>query len=204
MHRTRKLCLLMASCMAFPAFAGIIYDESVSGDFSSSGLSPTLLTLSQGSNQIFGTNGSTASSVRDYVAITVPVGLVLQSIKLLDTAIGSIGFIGIQAGNQLTLPPATATAAGLLGWLHYVPANKNLDILPLMAVPANGSSGFTPPLPAGTYTLWIQDSSPGLFHYGFDVTLQTPEPSTWGSTLAAVVGVALLLRLGRHVAIPSK
>ena len=201
MHRTRKLSFLLASCMAVPAFAGIIYDESVSGNFSSSGLSPTLVTLSQGSNQILGTNGSGAPSVRDYVTITVPVGLVLDSIKLLDTAIGALGFIGIQAGNPLTLPANTGTAAGLLGWLHYAPADKNQDILALMAVPANGSSGFTPPLPAGTYTLWIQDSSPGLFQYGFDLALATPEPSTWASTLAAAVGVALLLRLRRHPAI---
>jgi hypothetical protein len=118
---------------------------------------------------------------------------------MLDTAVGNIGFIGLEAGNQITLPINTATAAGLLGWLHYTPANKNTDILPGMGVPANGSSGFSPPLASGTYSIWIQDSSPGTFNYAFALQVDAiPEPATWESSLAAVACVALLLRLRRR------
>ena len=36
----------------------------------------------------------------------------------LDTTVGNIGFIGLEAGSQITLPTNTMTAAGLLGWLR--------------------------------------------------------------------------------------
>ncbi len=198
MRKTRVLLVLL-STLTIPMFSAVVYDESISGSLSSSGLAPTVIALSAGSNQILGTNGSGAPAVRDYVTFTVPVGLTLNSITLLDTAIGSIGFLGIQAGNQLTLPPTTTTAAGLLGWWHYTPSNKNSDLLALAAVPANGSSGFTLPLPAGSYTLWTQDSSPGVFHYGLDIRLQAiPEPATWTSSLVGFLAVAGLFSLRRQ------
>jgi len=181
--------VFVTACVTSPLFCGSINIEPAGG-FSSTGLSPTVLTFSAGSNQIFGSNGTGATSVRDYVSFTVSSGLLVTAINMLDTTpIGNIGFIGIEAGNQLTLPTNTTTAAGLLGWHHYVPTDRNTDILPLMAVPANGSSGFTPPLPAGTYTLWIQDSSPGTFNYGFDVQLSpVPEPATWWTAFPALAG----------------
>jgi hypothetical protein len=43
--------------------AGVIYDESVSGDLSNSGLAPTLLTVSLASNQLFGTTGKTNNAI---------------------------------------------------------------------------------------------------------------------------------------------
>jgi len=192
--------LLLASGLMVQMFAGVVYDESLNGSFSSTGLSPTTVVLTLGSNQILGTNGSTATGgVRDYLTFTVPAFTVLSSVTMLDTAVGNIGFIGLQAGSQVTLPPNTATAAGLLGWLHYTPANKNTDILPEMSVPANGSSGFSPPLAPGAYSIWIQDSSTGTFNYGFALQLDAvPEPATWESSLAAVACVALLLGLRRR------
>lgn len=182
------LPMLLAATLSLSASAAVVYDESVSGNASPSGLTPTVVLLAQGSNQILGTNGNaTAASLRDYFAFTIPTGLMLTSLTLLDTNIGNIGFIGLQAGNQITLPTNTATAAGLLGWWHYVLADKGTDILPHMAIAANGSSGFTVPLGAGTYALWIQDSSTGTFNYGFDLELQpTPEPATWALTAIAV------------------
>ncbi len=40
-----------------PAHAGTIYDETVSGDFSNDGLSPTSLAFGLGSNEVFGATG---------------------------------------------------------------------------------------------------------------------------------------------------
>jgi len=186
------------ACVTSPLFCGSINIEPAGG-FSSNGLSPTVLAFSAGSNQIFGSNGTGATSVRDYVTFIVPSGLFLSAIEMLDTSpLGSLGFIGLEAGSQLTLPTNTTTAVGLLGWRHYMPTDRNTDILPLMALPANGSSGFTVPLAPGSYTLWIQDSSPGTFNYGFDVQLSAaPEPGTWWTALAALAGTAAL-RLKRH------
>src|SRR5689334_72537 len=138
MLRIRALSVLLAGGMSLPTFAAIVYDEAVSGNFSSSRTAPTQIALAAGSNQIFGTNGSGASAVRDYVTFNVPVGLRLSAITLLDTNIGNVGFLGIQGGTQITLDPTTTTAAGLLGWWHYRPADKNQDLLALASVPANG------------------------------------------------------------------
>jgi len=132
--------------MDFFSLIGVLFLSSV-GIYPAS---PTVLVFSEGSNQILGSNGSLDTAVRDYVTFTVPNGLSLTAINMLDTSpLGSIGFIGIEAGNQLTLPPSTMTAAGLLGWLHYTPANKNTGIFPLIGSPKNGSSGFTTALPVG-------------------------------------------------------
>jgi hypothetical protein len=194
----KKQLILLVAGLSIPAFAGSITIEPAGG-FSSDRLAPTVLTFSAGSNQIFGSNGSLDTAVRDYLTFTVPAGLALTAINMLDTdPLGNIGFIGLQAGNQLTLLPSTMTATGLLGWIHYTAANENTNILPQMGVAANGSTGFNTALPPGDYTLWIQDSSPGKFNYGFDVQLVAlPEPATWATALVAIAIVILLRRRKR-------
>lgn len=194
MAQTLSRTLILLCFLVVPTFAATVYSESVNGDLSSNGLSPTLITLTAGSNQIIGKNGNQDSAVRDYLTFTVPSGYALTSITLLGDTIGNVGFLGLQAGNQVTLPTNTSTAAGLLGWWHYTPANIGANLLPLMAAPANGSSGFAPPLGPGAYSLWIQESSPGLFTFDFDLVLtQVPEPATW---LLTALGAGLL-GLGR-------
>ena len=197
MYKCTLSCLVLAGSLSVPMSAAVVYDEAVSGQLSSTGLSPTAVTVAGGSNLILGTNGNLAPSVRDYVTFTVPAGFALESITLMDTSLGARGFLGLQSGNQLTLPTNTMTAAGLLGWWHYTPADIDTDLLASMSTPANGSSGFAPPLGAGSYTLWIQDSSPGTFEYGFDVTLApVPEPATVFTCVASLLGLGLLKR--RH------
>ena len=52
------LALLGCACTLTPqAFAAVSYDEAVSGDLSNSGLSPTVVSVSQGQNQVFGSTG---------------------------------------------------------------------------------------------------------------------------------------------------
>jgi len=200
MLKKAAFSLLFSTSLSFSAFAGSVNVEP-GGGYSGVGTTPTSLgAFSVGDNQIFGSNGSTAG-IRDYVTFTVPNGLFLTQLVILNTTpLGNVGFIGLEAGNQLTLLPSTVTAAGLLGWHHYTSAEAaaQTNILPLMAVPANGSSGFIQPLGPGDYTLWIQDSSDssvsGPFQYGFDVKLAVPEPATWGISLAALAGLALLAK----------
>ena len=160
-----------------------VYSESVNGDLSGSGLTPTVITLGLGSNEIVGTTGNTAGvSDRDYFTVTVPFNLKLvQLIEEAGTQAGQSGafargFFAVQSGTQVTLPTNTMTAAGLLGWTHYVPTATDIDILPAMGIAANGSSGFVPPLGPGTYSFWLQDTTAGTFNYGFNLVL-VPEPS---------------------------
>ena len=53
-----------------------------------------------------------------------------------------------------------------------------------------GAIGFTPPLPAGDYTFWMQQTGANSATYQFDFIV-TPEPATAGLLFAAAV---LLLR----------
>lgn len=187
-------CMLLFALTgaSFSISAATVYDEAGSGDLSNSGLSPTGITVADGSNQIFGTTGrGTAGIDRDYFTFTISSGFDLASLTVLPgTTSGGLSFIGLQAGNQVTLPTNTSDATGLLGWWLYGPADINTDLLPEMAVPAQGSSGFSVPLAAGTYSVWVQDFNRGTFNYGFDLAVApvaaTPEPSTYGLALTAL------------------
>jgi PEP-CTERM motif len=157
--------------------------------------------LTLGSNQIFGATGSdtTGAVDRDYFVITVPTGFELSSITVLPGTVsgGSLSFIGVEAGPQVTVSPNAASAAGLLDWWHYSPADINTDILPSMGIPADGSSGVTPPLGPGQYSFWIQELSTGAFPYGFDLglTSSVPEPGSLAlMVIGLVVGVPVLRR----------
>jgi hypothetical protein len=138
---------------------------------------------------IVGTTGNVDTvSDRDYFVVTVPSNtLLVQLIEQAGTQAGQSGalargFLGVQLGPQVTLPTNTATAAGLLGWTHYVPTATNIDILPALGNPSplNGATGFVPPLGPGTYAFWLQDTTPGTFNYGFDLVLAVPEPASAG------------------------
>lgn len=197
----RLSALILLGALTLPA--AVIYNEAMSGDFSNSGLAPTSVTLMSGANDILGMTGRDTSNVvdRDYLTFTIPTGLTLSSITVLagTTVGGPFAFIGIQAGNQVTLPTNVQVADGLLGWDHYNPGEIGQNILPTMSVPAQGSSGFTPPLAAGTYALWIQDFSPGAFNYGFSFGVTPgsaiPEPAT---DISVMSGAVLLLAFRRR------
>jgi len=124
---TNRLAILV-SCfgLASGAYGAIAYDESVSGDLSNSGLTPTVVVLSAGSNQVLGTTGQSGGPTdRDYFTVTVPSGLELASLFVLSgTEVGgSVSFIGLQAGTQVTVSPNASNAVGLLGWAHYDETN---------------------------------------------------------------------------------
>jgi len=175
--------------------AATIYNEGISGDLPNSGLEPKLLAVGVGSNQVFGTTGRVTATDRDYFRITLGPGLELTAIiELPGTTAGGVSFIGIEAGSQVTVSTGATEATGLLGWWHYSPADINTNILPEMAVPAEGSAGFTVPLGPGSYSFWIQDFSAGTFDYGFDLVVsETPEPGTAGALLAGLAVMSILL-----------
>jgi hypothetical protein len=163
------------------AEAAVIYDEGTSGDFSNTGIAPTALGLVAGSNEILGSMGFTGTGLdRDYFALTVPTGKALTAIRALpgtEVAVGA-SFLGMQAGAQMTVSPNAFTAAGLLGWAHYSdPPPAGADLLPTMSVAGFGSSGFTIPLAAGSYTFWLQDvDGPASYHLDFVVANVAPVP----------------------------
>jgi hypothetical protein len=166
---------------------------------------PTPITFVAGGNDILGSYGVGVAGGfvdRDYFTFTVGAGRSYAAIIVLPgtTVAGSASFIGIEAGSQITLPPTTATAAGLLGWHLTRPASDiGNDILFLIGNPrpALGATGFAPPLGPGTYSVWIQENGvcgPGLCHYGFDFVL-VPEPA---SSAGVLTGLALLAFVRRY------
>ena len=196
----------IAALYSSPAAAVVAYAEGTSGDLSNNGLAPTAISLAIGDNTISGTSGKNADGIidRDYFTFTLAPNDYLTSITVLQgtTPIG-FSFIGVQSGNQVTLSPTTTTAAGLLGWDHYSSSDVGTDILDNMGVPANGSSGFTPPLGPGSYAFWVQEASSGTANYVFDFHVaEAPEPATWAMMLLGFGAVGWRMRRARRAATP--
>ena len=183
--------------------AGVIYDETQSGDLSNDGSAPTVLALAPGLNDVIGTTGRGNNGIdRDYFTFTVPAGMELASIVVLPgtTTGGDVSFIGVQNGSAVTVSPTASSAAGLLGWKHFTAGNGN--ILPDMGIPAAGSTGFTGPLGSGDYAFWVQELSPGSFDYAFEFevgpqSVPNSVPDSGPGVLGAVVLLGLVGRLGK-------
>src|SRR6478735_3993329 len=97
-----RSALLAVSCAIFSsAQAAVVYDESVAGDLSNSGASPTVVHVGLGSNLISGSTGVGAAGIdRDYFSITVPSDAALGSLTVLPgtSPSGDVTFIGVQVG----------------------------------------------------------------------------------------------------------
>jgi hypothetical protein len=191
---------LVATLAAGPALAAG-WNEAVNGDLSNDGLVPSAVTLAVGLSTVSGSTGRAVASGpvdRDYFSIVVPAGHVLDSMILLDgvSVIGGGSFLGLAAGPQVTVPPTASTAAGLLGWTVYSDGNVGSDMLAAMSVAALGSSGFDVPLPAGTYSFWVQETGVGVAAYSFAFNISAvPEVSP---ALGLLGGLALLAAIRRR------
>jgi len=177
---------LAASASAGPVF---VYDEAVDGDLSNDWLAPTqfadfqvgqsIVTMSVvDSNESFGD--------RDYFTITIPAGLQLESIDLLSLfadGFDDIAFIGIQAGDQVTVDPLFPNPAPLLGWMLPEQMNVGGDILGIMIGEENT------PLGPGQYSFWVQQTGQDLttLSLGFNVGI-IPSPGTIGLAGLAAFG----------------
>jgi hypothetical protein len=199
------VCVLLA---AAPAKA-IIFDEAVSGDLSNNPAAPTALTLTPGLNSVIGTVAGFpqfgGTDPQDWVSFTIPTGFVMTSyVNAKYISADDQGFTGFQFGSSFLGDPFMAISYA--GYAHFgfaatnpdgnpVPASTvGLNLLPLMADPsfAPGTTGFTPPLGAGTYTFLIQQGDPSTTGYQFDMNLRAvPEPGS-SLCLLAMGGLAIL------------
>lgn len=191
------LCGLSATLVSTVA-AAASYSEPP--DLSNDRLAPTLIALDPGSNWISGTMGYTGAVLdRDFFRIDVPQGYQLTALIVgAATQVGGGGsFLGVQAGRQLTVDPdRVSNASALLGWHLYVSADRGRDILPELGG-GPGAIGFTGPLPAGSYTFWVQELTPAFpgepyppFPFEFDFQVSSiPEP---GTSLSVILGLIAL------------
>lgn len=178
---------------AIAAQAAMVWDEAANGDLSGNGLSPTTLTLAAGSNTVLGTTGVPGNGSggidRDYFSFTVPTGMYLASIILRPetNVIGGVSFAAMQVGPQVTVNPDTGSPITSLLWYgHYDTSLTGADIL-----------GYLGPgsLPAGTYSMWVQDTGGGSTDYGFDLNVApVPLPGAAGLLISGLAGLGVLRR----------
>jgi hypothetical protein len=149
------LTLIGAAVLSTSALAAG-YKESKKGDLSGDGLAPTKVVLKAGDNIIDGDSGRPD---RDYFWVKVESGHELYRI-VLHTATqigGNSSFVGVQQGKQVTVDPAEPDAGPLLGWTHFTTEDEGSNILPAICEGA-GAQGCTPPLAAGNYAFWVQET----------------------------------------------
>ena len=206
---TKKNLFAAVACAllsAAPAKA-TIYDEAVSGDLSNDKAAPTPLTLTGGSNSVIGTaNGFGNGDPQDWVSFTIPTGFVMTSYTNSNfVSADNQGFTGFQFGSSFSGDEFMASSYA--GYAHFGTAAQNPDgnpitsstvgvnLLPLMANPnfAPGTTGFTPPLHAGTYTFLIQQGDDFTTSYQFDMNLRSTSVPESGSSLCllSIGGLAI-------------
>jgi hypothetical protein len=201
------VCALLATA---PARA-TIYNEAVSGDLSNDPAAPTALTLTRGFNSVIGTvSGFDNGDGQDWVSFTIPTGFVMISyVNARYNSTDDQGFTGFQFGSSFSGDPFMALSYA--GYAHFGFAATNpdgtppsstvgVDLLPLMANPsfAPGTTGFTPPLAAGTYTFLIQQGNPVTTNYRFNIAVRAVPES--GSSLCLLgMGSLAILALRRRL-----
>ncbi len=163
--------IVAAAVAALPsgALAQVFHDEVIHGDLSGNGLAPTAYVLAAGTRSLLATTGKGDT---EYLALTIPAGAKLSAIHLMSyQGLDPTGFIGVMTGPQFTEPPAAPNAANLLGYSHFGPPLVGTNILDDIGV-GFGSIGFTPPLPSGVYTFWIQQLGFAMT-YTFDFVIES-------------------------------
>ncbi|MEO0570720.1 MAG: hypothetical protein AAF039_03375 [Bacteroidota bacterium] len=141
----------------------VIHDEQEDGDLSNDNTAPSAFTLSLGSNRLRAGQRGDPRDI-DYITITIGDGNQLSEIILDDFLAeeDNLAFIGIVEGNTFPVDVAAGTnpePSALLGGLIYGAADVGMNILSDIGA-FDGVQGFTPPLPAGSYTIWLNQTGP--------------------------------------------
>jgi len=191
MRRAALPLILVSLLVTQLASAAEVYNEATNGDLSGSGLTPTPLSVGVGSNTLTAT---TVAGDRDYFTITVPAGRRLDALVITSTT-ATRSFLGMQQGPQVTVSPTSGDPTGLLGWSHFGSLEALSVGVDLLAPRMRDSLHlFTPPLPAGTYSFWAQETGGTQISYTLDFQIAAVQAAT-PSPVPPVFGVALALGL---------
>jgi hypothetical protein len=202
----RKSLRISLACLALSLPTAIgqsaTYDELLDGDLSDAPASPTPWLLESGVNVLSGRAGKNATQGTidfDLATFTVPAGRQLDSITVtsyLNEDEFAIAFFALQAGTPWDDNVGDLiNGHALMGWAHIDSSMTGIDLLAEFQANANAPI-FAIPLPAGAYTMLIQDIDTE-FDYSLSFNASAvPEPA---SAAMAALGVILALRR-RHAA----
>lgn len=184
-----KTCLAAALLAATGCVhAATAWDEALQGDLSDNGLAPTALTVAAGHNLVIGTMGNAGNGIdRDYFSFTIPAGYELSALWLLPATdvSGGASFLALQSGPQVTTNPTGTGVEALYGFNHYGADLVGQDILTTIVGPQKA------PLPAGTWSVWMQETGGQVRYYlDFVITPAVPEPATGLSLGVGLLGLA--------------
>lgn len=176
-----------------PSGASVLYNEALSGDFSNSGTAPTVLPeLPEGGCWVAGTMGQDAEGALDpdFFIFTVPSGLVLFGLTM-DEFVPATGDTGA-LGSFVALAIGSSIATDYpLNHLSNALVNEPGDVLGVLSQGAmfGGAPPFATPLPAGTYTLWFQETADQVRYQFSFMTTPVPEPSAAALGLMTAAGL---------------
>ena len=185
---------------------------------------PSGIPISGTVNQTSGSAVGGVSPDAQYVTFTVPKRYNFTSLTLTDySSTDQRGFVALQAGSQWTSVPSGGGLPGALTYNHF--GTGNTGSRPVCALSYTGSTAtpsgasacvsnaaansdlFSRNLPnsivsaqpAGSYTLWIQQTAPAPVSYTFEANFQ-PQPVPGPlPVLGAVAGFGFSRRLRRRL-----
>jgi hypothetical protein len=195
-----KVAVLVGLLIALFASSGAaaIFDEAVLGDLSGIPASPTPWALSAGSNRLSGVAGTDSAGMTDFdlVALEIPAGHQLDSITIISYSnpdVFAMSFFGLQPGSPwLDGLGFDINGAWLMGWAHVQTHMAGFDLLTMIQDHAN-EPAFDIPVPAGVYTMLIEDVDT-IISYSLQFNVSAvPEPTT-----AALLSTAIAMVVRRR------
>lgn len=201
------LTLLMAVTLPFSGATALNWTESLDGDLSGDGNSPTLVFLTEGSNLFEGTMGSlngTGPLDADAWTFTIAAGYYLTGISLVayNAPTPNLNsFMAMDDENTINMTDSSEHLSNGL-WTEELDGfgNTYTDLLAILDDgPFFGGDGFTGPfLGPGTYTFWIQEGDAQI-GYTINMTVTAvPEPGSMMLVVLAGMGVAMRRRRSRR------
>lgn len=133
------------------------YNETVDGELSTDNNAPTILEFTPGNNRVTSTQ---SEGQPNFFTFQIPEGYQLSQLFVEDyVSTDALGFIGINEGSTIS-----TSIPIFIGGLTYGAVNIGEDILPAMGADSNPAAfsiigfGFTPPLLASDYTIWLNQT----------------------------------------------
>ena len=183
---------------------------------------PSGIPISGTVNQTSGSPVGGVSPDAQYVTFSVPKHYNFTSLTLTDySSTDQRGFVALQAGSQWTSVPSGGVIPGALTWNHFGTGNSGsrpvcaLSYVGSTATPSGASAcvsnaaansdlfsrnlpnSILSAQPAGSYTLWIQQTALADVSYTFEANFQSvPGPLP---VLGAVAGFGFSRRLRRRL-----